>query len=389
MDVSSAARQSLLVLAAACGCQAPGAASVPTIDVADPSPPPASAATSPARAPPMRTSAAGRIALDDKRVFWIDAHESRASGKTDAPCRLLAAPIAGGAEVELATLPTASSAGLAMDDAFVYVAHFGKDVPNPRACPPRVLCSERPTIHGPTGEVLAVPKSGGPPRVLVAGARDPAWVATDGKDVFWADGAEIFRVGREGGSPARILAGETCRSLAVDETHVYCLGEGIVRVPKAGGTLERLARKDAYEHALALDATHVYFDGILERRRTEPLLGASPCRGSQSASCVDPDPWIDRIPALTALPKVGGPARTLAEGVSGTYVVLDARRAYWVSSGRIFRVELAGGPPVLAAELGGDWPAEGLAVNDTELFWVAASGKLGRAWNTRRQPGAL
>lgn len=370
----------LLLFAVLCGCQGPASrASVPTIELVELGRTTGGSTSSPRDVTSTRTSAAGRIALDDARVFWIDDHVNRASGTTDAPCRLLSTPKAGGAGVELATLPTASAAGIALDADTIFVAYVGKDEPNPRACPPMVMCHERATVHGPTGAVLAVPKSGGPARVLAAGARDPAWVAADGKAVYWADGAEVFRVGREGGAPTRILAGETCRALAVDEAHVYCLAEGIVRVSKAGGAIERVAPKDAYEYALALDATHVFYSGIVEQRRAEPREGPSPCRTSQSASCVDPDPFVDRIPSLLALPKAGGEGRALARGASGTFVVLDARRAYWISSGRVFRFELAGGTPVVVSELGGDWPAQGLALDLSELFWVSATGQLGRA----------
>src|SRR5580692_9838369 len=56
----------------------------------------------PAPSPANVTASAGRIALDDARVYWVDAHANRGL-ETNAPSRLLSAPKAGGAAVELAT----------------------------------------------------------------------------------------------------------------------------------------------------------------------------------------------------------------------------------------------------------------------------------------------
>jgi hypothetical protein len=275
----------VLLLAGVAGCRSSAS---PPIEIA-PAVPDDHAVTAPI--PGNVTASAGRIALDDARVYWVDAHANRGL-ETNAPSRLLSAPKAGGAPVELAATPTEASQGIAVDDAFAYVGYVGLNEPNPLACPAGRMCHEPPTIHGPTGAVLAVPEAGGAPRVLASGARDPVCVAADGRQVYWADGAALFRVPREGGRRTLLLANAGCRALALDATHVYCLGDGISRVPKAGGAGEVLVHGDAYEAALAVGPTAVYYDGLLDVRRSAPRTGCS-CCGSQSAFCREPDPMID------------------------------------------------------------------------------------------------
>jgi hypothetical protein len=328
----------------------------------------------PAPSPGSVTASAGRIALDDARVYWVDAHANRGL-ETNAPSRLLSAPKAGGAPVELATTPTEASQGIAVDDAFAYVGYVGLNEPNPLACPPGRLCHEPPTIHGPTGAVLAVPKGGGAPRVLASDARDPLCVAADGRQVYWADGASLFRVPREGGRRTLLLANAGCRALALDATHVYCLCDGISRVPKAGGAGEVLVHGDAYEAALAVGPTAVYFDGLLDVRRSTPRTGCS-CCGSQSASCREPDPMIDRVPILAALLKNGGAPTPLVRDTSGRHVMLDGRRAYWVRGDHIMGVDLGGGAPIEVADVSGGAPGDGLAVDESRLYWVTDQGEL-------------
>ena len=232
-----------------------------------------SARAAPASIPGGVTSSAGQIALDDARVYWVDAHANRYP-VTNAPSRVLSAPKGGGAPLVLATIPTDASSGIAVDDAFVFVGYVGAMVP-PAPCPKDAMCRRLPPVHAPTGAVVAVPKGGGVPRVLVSDTRDPRWIVADGRQVYWADGKELSRVPREGGQRTVLLANGMCRALALDATHVYCLRGGISRVPKAGGPEEILVRDEADEMALAVGPTTLYFDGRLDVRRSEPRTGAN------------------------------------------------------------------------------------------------------------------
>jgi hypothetical protein len=318
------------------------------------------------------TTMAGRIALDKTHVYWVDAHTAGGS-------RLLSAPKAGGAPVELATAPTEISRSIAVDDAFVFFGYVGRDVPDPHPCLPDMLCRSRePTmIHGPTGAVLAVSKRGGRARTLVSDANVPGYIAADGKHVYWADDGtyrgELSRVAREGGQRALLLKPAQCYALALDATYVYCGYARILRVPKAGGAREELM--DHGSEALALGPNAVYFDSSIEVRRSVPRT-APPCHPWQQAVCFKRDPMIDDVPIFAAVPKAGGSPSEIARENVGPHLVVDGRRAYWMNNDRVMAVDLAGGAPVQVAEAIGALPSAGLAVDESRLYWITRQGEL-------------
>jgi hypothetical protein len=160
-----ARRGLLLLLAGVAGCRSSAPAPVEIAPAVETAPSSAGAAARPiapvAPAAGGVTTSAGRIALDDDRVYWIDAHANR-PGETDAPSRVLSAPKAGGPPVELATTPT-FACSIAADDAFVYVGYVGRSVPNPNACPPGRMCSQPPTIHGPRAASWRCPRAAATP----------------------------------------------------------------------------------------------------------------------------------------------------------------------------------------------------------------------------------
>ncbi len=223
-----------------------------------------------------------------------------------------------------------------------------------------------------------MPKGGGDSRVLIGNAHDPISVAADGEQVYWSDGFALIRMPRKGGKRA-LLTVDRCRALALDATHVYCLDDGvdgITRVPKSGGRLEFVvARGGAYETALAVGPAAVYFDGVEEVRRAQPRTECV-CCGSQSASCREPDPWIDQVSMLASAPRTGGAPTPLVHATHGRYVVTDGRRAYWATGGRLMSVDLDGGAPREIADAGHDPPEGGLAVDASRLYWVTEKGEL-------------
>jgi hypothetical protein len=310
-------------------------------------------------------------------VYWIENHP-RTSLDGIKLSRVLSAPRVGGPPVELAAAPTSMSAEIAVDDAYVYVGYIGKDVPNPDRCPPVSLCSKPATIHGPTGKVLAIPKLGGTPRLLASGARDPVGVVAAGGEVYWADGNQIFRVARTGGAPTLVFTGDKCRALALDATHVYCGGNGLSRIPRAGGTMEPLVPAGLYETALVVGSTSIYFHGTEVVRRTVPRP-PDPSRGAGQGFTSPRDPWIDRIPRLTTVGKGGGAARTIVRTEWLKLLVVDAKNAYWVGGEGLFRAALAGGSPVIKTSLQIGYMADGLAVEGSQVYWIDSRGVLERA----------
>lgn len=140
------------------------------------------------------------LVADDKSAYWCEA------GK------ILGAPLAGGAPVELAKVVYAWSA--ASDGAYLYFADSSGD-------------SE--------GVVKRVPVGGGAAQTLASGFTFPIAMALDAKSVFFldmhdAEGA-VMRVPKEGGVAATIAPGQDHpKRVAVDDKFVYWTntGEGVV-----------------------------------------------------------------------------------------------------------------------------------------------------------------
>jgi hypothetical protein len=329
----------------------------------------ANAAPTTASLPPTGvTTSTGRVTLDGERVYWlaVDAH---ADPLRDRPTRLLARPKAGGDTVELAVVPTEAASALAGDDAEIYLGYRGQQVENPDRCRHGGLCSRPSTIPGPTGAIVAVPKGGGPVRVIASGLRDPHALAIDGAHVYWAEQGQVRRAPKRGG-PSTVLAADVpCHRLLVDTAFVYCSDRGVLRLAKDGARRERLGDPQPVSSmALGLEVIHV--GGQREIPRDTPRREVG--QGLQSLQ----ERMVDRVPRFSAIPLDGGPTRTLLEEVSPWWMVTDGARVYWsTGSGAIQRLETSGGAAAepVSANAGS---IEGLAVDEARVYWSTPEGAL-------------
>ncbi len=130
----------------------------------------------------------------------------------------------------------------------------------------------------PTGtkQIVALPREGGIPHVLVDVAGFPLALAADATSVYWVEaspeGYNLLRAPIGGGAPARVgtapartMHRDNRDRIALDQTHVYWNArESVARVAKGGGPVEevvRLARGDVM--SFAIDDHDVYLAVVI------------------------------------------------------------------------------------------------------------------------------
>jgi hypothetical protein len=127
-----------------------------------------------------------------------------------------------------------------------------------------------------TAQIVALPREGGVPRVLVDVPGHPLALAADATSLYWVqdgpDGYRLFRASIGGGAPARVgtaparpMHRDNRDRVALDQTHVYWNArESVARVAKGGGPVEevvRMARGDVM--SFAIDDSDVYVAAVI------------------------------------------------------------------------------------------------------------------------------
>jgi hypothetical protein len=195
----------------------------------------------------------GGFAIDDQNAYWV----SSSDGTLDA------VPIGGGATVVLATGLDQSTTTLAVRGPSLYWTSKG--------------FSRLPGIG--TGSVNTAPTAGGAITTLRAQLGNPAGIAVNASNVFWAmlgDGSEnygeVLAHALAGGS-RQVLASRQLgpTSVAVDDENLYWADRGtpglpsgdgngtINKVALVGGTIHTLASNQDAPGAIAVDGQSVYW----------------------------------------------------------------------------------------------------------------------------------
>ncbi len=263
------------------------------------------------------------MAIDATSVYWTDCGDPTGGN-------VLKVPKVGGPVVALASGDRLS--GIAVDDGNVYWVAG--------------------TSEGASGTIMKVPVDGGTPTTLASRPGAPAHVAVDASSVYWIEqmpGA-VMKMPRSGGDPVMLASASFGWEIALGETDVFWLGQGLMKVAKAGGTAVSLtssAFPTLPTQGLAVNATSVYFTSgppagtsgvseIAEGGGTTDVVYASTQSSNGGPIAIDATRayWADGSNSVYAVRLAGGPATTLAIDQNNVVAIaVDATRVYWLVNG--------------------------------------------------------
>ena len=218
--------------------------------------------------------------------------------------------------------------------------------------------------------------------------------ATDGIDLYFANGFTIKRVPAAGGRVERVFIGNaSVRDIGLDGSNVYWLEAGptlgVRSLPRAGGGALTLATgAAAVDAVLRLDATHVYWLEHEDAVRRVAKTGGTPETVVPTTSGGITDFVVDGANIYHAewdgkrilkTPVAGGAATTLAtpSQVDQTRrLTTDGRSVYWIDQSELNKISVNGGTPTtLVRQLENlAFPASGIAVDAQSVYWTEVAG---------------
>jgi hypothetical protein len=291
------------------------------------------------------------LVTDGQQLYWTDFVETDAG---QALGRVMKMPVAGGAEVTLATEPGRYPAGLAVDTASAYWVDD-------------------------QGTLFAAPLipggDAGAPVTLATGAAASS-IAADGQFVYVESGlgAGVARVPIDGGAAVTLAspdAGFAPAGIAIDTANVYWpapAGGAILAVPKGGGptiTLVSNPEGGAGAYVSASGYQNVASDGTVVVWNRYPG-SAAPSGG---------------VLAVVLVADGGGPPSLLYDAGAATpfSVATDGVSVYFLTGGSapaLMRAPFDGGDAVIlaadqfAAGITGD-PGPTVAVDTKSVYWLS------------------
>jgi len=213
-----------------------------------------------------------RIVVDAKRAYW-----------TSSPATVKSVSLSGGPVTTISE--DKGPLALTLDATSVYWGGYGGVAKAPlEGGSPTVLIAESgstQSIWGVAvdaefvywtdsiaGTLQKVPLAGGPATVVCSLEGGASALAIQGKNLYWLDNANLWKVPVGGGAPELIAAGadnDVGYDLAVDETNAYWTtwkGQ-VFRMPLDGGEPRGMAHGSAPQE-IAVDAEYIYWTDFLE-----------------------------------------------------------------------------------------------------------------------------
>jgi hypothetical protein len=298
-------------------------------------------------------------------------------GNVDGGPAIVVVTIDGGVPTMLAAGPAKT---IALDTTHVYwtdsatngIFKIAKQGGESIALVPERTETEGPLAVGPTrvcwarstdGAILQVPIEGGTPVVVASQQFAPSGVAVDAANVYWTTYGNWFMSGTPKGT--------------------------VMKASLETGVVTMIADNRTGAGAIAVDATAAYWSesgggdtsGGTDAVMKVLLAGGSPVTLHQAFPNVDGIPYLIGIDGssvyyrdggLRKVPLSGGNVTTLLPAFPWMVDVrVDGAHVYWVGTGAIMRVSVAGGPQMAIAT--GDQPSA-LAVDETHLYWTNTQG---------------
>jgi hypothetical protein len=204
------------------------------------------------------------------------------------------------------------------------------------------------TSDASSGAIMQIPVSGGTPTTLTTRPGPPAHIAADSSFVYWSEmtpGA-IMKVAIAGGAAGTVASAQMPWWIALGETDVFWMGQGVMMAPKVGGAATALTSSfpTLPPAGLAVDATNVYFT-------SGPPFGTS---------------------GVSTVSVQGGAATLVTSGAASSFpgpIAIDGTRAYWADgSNAVFAVPLSGGAPTTLAIDQNNVVA--IAVDASAAYWL-------------------
>jgi hypothetical protein len=266
----------------------------------------------------------------------------------------------------------------------------------------------------PTGAIMKVALSGGPPEALSTNRADPGQLVNDGQSLYWAEASGvaadqtnhvgIWSVPVTGGA-SRLLVNIPTFALAVLGSTLYFTAsvgtygqnEHVYSMPTSGGVdggadwngaTELTSGGYAFD-ALAVDGTYVYFANDITIQRAP--IGSSAVPSTKLVGDVNQGPvslaidganlyWVSLDASIGTVPLSGGTPTVLAGAIPGaasgssSFLVVSSGYVYWTDarrSGAVRKVSVDGGRVTTIANHQ-DMPA-GIAVDSQYVYWANSS----------------
>ena len=193
-----------------------------------------------------------------------------------------------------------------------------------------------------------VPQSGGRLIQLASDYMSVGGPSTDGSSVYFVGDGALLGTDVSGGAARLLVTSRTIVATAVDDAFVYSIdldAGTVLKTPKVGGQTVVLATSQKRPLALALAAADVVFLN----------------QGS--------GPGARQDGAIMAVPRDGGAVRAIVSPAAGVgAIAVDVTWVYWTSDldAGVFKASLAGGDRVRLADVGG---ADAVAVDDAYVYY--------------------
>lgn len=202
--------------------------------------------------------------------------------------------------------------------------------------------------------VRSIPTAGGDVTPLASDAGILFTIAANDTGVYWGYGStqsRIVRLAPGATSPTLVAQKVRQTKIAVDQAHVYYFHQfydTLMKAPIGGGEAIKLSKNDP-AHKVVVDAESIYWTS---GNPTGTLVGQG---------------------RVSRVPLAGGKPVVLADGLNWPAgIATDAENVYFTDQhdGKIMRVPIAGGPVVVLAEQ--QYSAWALALDDKAIYWVGA-----------------